>query len=208
MISKARLRYLRSSPQKTRLVVDQIRGLGVNEALATLDDSHKAVAVDVAKLLRSAVANAQQGDQRADADTLYVSRAWVDCGPMMKRMRPATFGRAFRVVHRLCHVSLELDSRGETGPRLSRAKRRAQANREARKAASRGKPAAADAGTAGKKAATGDKKRATKAPAGKKKSAKKAAARKTAAKAPSGKAAKKKKTAKKSTRSSAKKSQE
>ena len=138
MISKAKLRYLRSSPQKTRLVIDQIRGLGVNEALATLGDSPKSVAVDVAKLLRSAVANAQQGDQRVDADTLFVARAFVDCGPTMKRVRPATFGRAFRVLHRLSHITLELEAREDAGPRLSRAKRRAQANREARKKASRG----------------------------------------------------------------------
>lgn len=201
MISKARLRYLRSSPQKTRLVVDQIRGLGVNEALATLDDSPKAVAVDVAKLLRSAVANAQQGDQRADADTLYVSKAWVDCGPIMKRLRPATFGRAFRVVHRLCHVGLELDSRGEAGPRLSRAKRRALANREARKAASKGKrvPETAETEAPGKASGGGKKKVA--------KAAKKPAAKKAAAKSPAKKAAKRK-SVKSSTKSSAKKRQE
>ena len=141
MISVARLRYLRTSPQKARLVADQIRGLGVDEALATLDESPKAVAVDVAKLLRSAVANAQSGDQRVDADTLFVSKIHVDCGPTMKRIRPATFGRAFRVLHRLSHLTIELDQREGAGPRLSRAKRRAQADREARKRASRGRTA-------------------------------------------------------------------
>ncbi len=148
MISSARLRYLRSSPQKVRLVVDQIRGLDVNLALATLDTSPKSVAVDVARLLRSAVANSSKGDQRVDADTLYVSGAWVDTGPTMKRIRPATFGRAFRVLHRLSHITIELDAREGAAPRLSRAKRRAQENREARKRGSRGVAAAEPSGQA------------------------------------------------------------
>ncbi len=175
MISSARLKYLRSSPQKTRLVVDQIRGLDVNDALATLDGSPKAVAVDVAKLLRSAVANAQKGDQRVDADTLYVSMARVDDGPRMKRIRPATFGRAFRILHRLCHVSIELETREGAAPRLSRAKRRAQEHREARKRASRGAPAEAAAPEAPEPRparAAAPKKTAKKKPAPKKRAAK------------------------------------
>jgi len=121
------MRYLRSSAQKTRLVIDQIRGLGVNRAVALLRESPKAVSRDVVKVLRSAVANAEKGDQRVDADTLYVSRAVVDGGPSFKRIRPATFGRAFRVLRRTCHITLELDAREESRPRESRAKRRAEA---------------------------------------------------------------------------------
>jgi large subunit ribosomal protein L22 len=135
MVSKAKMRYLRSSPQKTRLVVDQIRGLDANKALATLDESRKSVARDVSKLLRSAVANAQKGDQRVDADTLFVSRAWVDCGPSLKRSRAATFGRAFRILHRTCHITVELEARPESIARVSRAKRRARSARVARKGA-------------------------------------------------------------------------
>ncbi len=131
MIAKARLKYLGTSAQKTRLVVDQIRGLGVNEAIATLGESPKTVSRDVVKLLRSAVANAEKGDQRVDADTLYVSRAFVDNGPSTKRIRPATFGRAFRILKRTCHVTLELDARPEARPRPPRARRRAQAAKEA-----------------------------------------------------------------------------
>src|SRR5881296_2547343 len=71
MVAKARMRYLGSSAQKTRLVIDQIRGMGVNEAIATLRESPKAVARDIVKVLRSAVANAESGDQRIDADTLF-----------------------------------------------------------------------------------------------------------------------------------------
>jgi len=132
MIAKARLRYLRSSAQKTRLVVDQIRGLGVNQALGTLRESPKSVSRDVEKVLRSAVANAAKGDQRVDADTLYVSRAFVDGGPVLKRVRPATFGRAFRILHRMCHITVELDAIPGAVPRVARAKRRAQEAKAAR----------------------------------------------------------------------------
>jgi len=127
MVAKARMRYLRSSAQKTRLVVDQIRGIGVNDAIAMLRESPKSVARDIVKVLRSAVANAEKGDQRVDADTLFVSRAYVDGGPSAKRIRPATFGRAFRILKRTCHITLELDAREDLRPRASRAKRRAQA---------------------------------------------------------------------------------
>jgi len=149
MVAKARMMYLRSSAQKTRLVVDQIRGMGVNQAVALLVESPKSVARDIVKVLRSAVANAEKGDQRVDADTLYVSRAAVDGGPSLKRIRPATFGRAFRVLKRTCHITLELDAREEARPRASRAKRRAQ---EAKSAGA--KPARAGAAKAGKKSRT------------------------------------------------------
>jgi len=149
MVAKARMMYLRSSAQKTRLVVDQIRGMGVNQAVALLVESPKSVARDIVKVLRSAVANAEKGDQRVDADTLYVSRAAVDGGPSLKRIRPATFGRAFRVLKRTCHITLELDAREEARPRASRTKRRAQ---EAKTAGA--KPARAGAAKAGKKSRT------------------------------------------------------
>lgn len=175
--SSATLRYLRSSAQKTRLVVDQIRGLDVNRALAQLDESRKAVARDVSKVVRSAVANAQKGDQRVDADALFVGRAWVDEGPTMKRIRPATFGRAFRIMKRSCHITVELEMRPDAAPRLSRAKRRAQAAREARKAASAGGAAPAAEAAPEKTAKAKKKAKAAGSPAAKpakKKSAKKA----------------------------------
>jgi len=151
MVAKARMRYLGSSAQKTRLVIDQIRGMGVNDAIATLRESPKTVARDIVKVLRSAVANAENGDQRIDADTLFVSRAAVDVGPSLKRIRPATFGRAFRVLRRTCHITLELDAREEARPRASRSKRRAQASKagsggSAAGAAKSGTGAAAGAG--------------------------------------------------------------
>jgi large subunit ribosomal protein L22 len=111
VIAKARLRYLRTSPQKARLVVDQIRDRGVNDALSTLRTHKRAVARDLEKLLRSAVANASLGEQRVDPDHLFVSRAFVDPGPTMKRSRHRAMGRVFRILKRSCHVTLELDTR-------------------------------------------------------------------------------------------------
>ena len=111
MITQARLRFLKTSAQKTRLVVDQIRGRRVEEALSILHFSPKIVSKDLEKLLRSAVANAQQGERRVDVDELYVSKASVDGGPIEKRIRVRSMGRVFRIMKRQCHVTLQLDTR-------------------------------------------------------------------------------------------------
>jgi large subunit ribosomal protein L22 len=148
MISKARHKYLGTSAQKTRLVLDQIRGLGVNEAMAVLRESPKSVSRDVLKVLVSAVANAEKGDQRVDADTLYVSRAIADVGPSLKRIRPATFGRAFRILRRSCHVTVELEAVPGAAARVSRARRRAQEAKAGREAKAGGPGAAGTAETA------------------------------------------------------------
>jgi large subunit ribosomal protein L22 len=111
VVTEARLRFLKTSAQKTRLVVDQIRGKGVREALSILHCSRKTVAKDLEKLVRSAVANAQQGERRVDVDDLYVSRATVDGGPIDKRVRVRSMGRVFRIMKRSCHVTLQLDTR-------------------------------------------------------------------------------------------------
>ena len=111
MITKARLRFLKTSAQKTRLVVDQIRGRKVEEALSILHFSRKNVAKDLEKLLRSAVANAQQGERRVDVDELFVSGATVDGGPIEKRVRVRSMGRVFRIMKRSCHVTVQLDTR-------------------------------------------------------------------------------------------------
>jgi large subunit ribosomal protein L22 len=103
MTATAKARYVRVSPQKARLVVDLIRGLPVGEALVRLGVTNKGVAPAVAKVLNSAVANAQdRGD--VDVDDLRVSAAWVDEGPRLKRLRPAPMGRAFRYFHRMSHI--------------------------------------------------------------------------------------------------------
>ncbi len=107
----ARLRYLQASPQKVRLVADLIRGRDVEEASTLLQLSTKAAARPVAKLLRSAVANAENRDAAVDVGQLYVKEIFVDGGPTLKRLRPQPMGRAFRILKRQSHVTIKLDSR-------------------------------------------------------------------------------------------------
>jgi large subunit ribosomal protein L22 len=111
VISKAKLRHLKTSPQKARLVVDQIRDRGVEDALSLLRNHKRAVARDLEKLLRSAVANASVGEHRVDPDHLFVARAFVDAGPTQKRIRHRAMGRVFQILKRSCHITLELDTR-------------------------------------------------------------------------------------------------
>jgi large subunit ribosomal protein L22 len=111
LVAMARLRYLGTSAQKARLVVDLIRGQDVGRALATLRHTRKAVAPEIGRLLDSAVANAHQKRQDVDVDRLYVRLACVDGGPSLKRIRPAPMGRAFRVLKRMCHVTVGLAER-------------------------------------------------------------------------------------------------
>ncbi len=111
LVSSARLKYLTTSAQKARLVVDLIRGKNVSEALTTLRYTRKAVASDVGKTLDSAVANARVRKPEIDLDRLFVHTAYVDGGPTLKRVRPAPMGRAFRVLKRMCHVTIGLGER-------------------------------------------------------------------------------------------------
>jgi len=112
VISTAKLKYLGVSAQKVRLVVDQVRGRTVDEGLAILRFSPKRVARDVLKLLKSAVANAQQKDPSLDVDRLVVAHATVDEAPPMKRSRHQSMGRVFPILKRVCHVTIGLDVRG------------------------------------------------------------------------------------------------
>lgn len=101
-----------SSPRKMRYVVDMIRGMEVNRALATLHFSKKAAAADVEKLLRSAIANwEQKNDRKAEDGELVVSRVFVDEGATLKRMRPAPQGRGYRIRKRSNHVTLFVDTK-------------------------------------------------------------------------------------------------
>ncbi|HEX9428024.1 MAG TPA: 50S ribosomal protein L22 [Candidatus Polarisedimenticolia bacterium] len=134
-VGRARLRYLGTSAQKARLVVDLIRGQRVGEAMARLRFTQKHVARDVARLLDSAVANAQQKRQDLDVDQLYVKTAFVDGGPSLKRM---------------CHVTLGLGEMGAPVAPVSRPKGPAAA------AAETGQEKARPAGPR-KKAAAGRK---------------------------------------------------
>ena len=110
METRAVTRFVRLSPRKVRLVVDQIRGKGVEEALNTLKFVPKRAAAIVAKTLRSAVASAE-GTQSVDVDRLYVKRAVVDEGGMWKRLMPRAMGRATRIRKRLSHVTVVVDER-------------------------------------------------------------------------------------------------
>jgi large subunit ribosomal protein L22 len=108
----ATARYVRTSAQKAGLVLDTIRGRDVNQALATLQYLRKAISHDIAKVLRSAIANAQQKEGfGGDVDRLYVSACYADQGPSMKRIRPAPMGRAFRVVKRTAHLTVRVSER-------------------------------------------------------------------------------------------------
>jgi len=111
-VAQATSRYVRSSAQKAGLVLALIRGVDVGKALATLQFSRKLVARDIEKTLRSAIANVQQKDGfGGDVDRLYVARCWAGQGPSMKRTRPAPMGRAFRVVKRMTHLTVEVAER-------------------------------------------------------------------------------------------------
>jgi large subunit ribosomal protein L22 len=111
-VGHATSRYIRTSAQKAGLVLDQIRGQEVAHALATLRYSRKLIARDIEKVLRSAVANLQQQDGfSGDVDHLFVAGCWANQGPSMKRVRPAPMGRAFRVVKRMAHLTVEVAER-------------------------------------------------------------------------------------------------
>lgn len=113
MEAKATLRHLKASPQKVRLIVDQIRGKKVEEAIQILRFTRKMAAKDLEKLLRSAVANAENSEAGADIDDLVVSKIYVNEGTRDKRIQPAPMGRAFRIQKRKSHVTVHLSDEVE-----------------------------------------------------------------------------------------------
>ena len=104
----ARLAFLRLAPRKVRLVADNVRGMPVGQALALLKYTPQSAAKPLAKLLRSAVANAEQKGGHVDVDRLYVKTLTVDGGPKMRRFMARAMGRAFRIEKRTSHVYVEL----------------------------------------------------------------------------------------------------
>ena len=110
METKAVAKYIRVSPQKARLVVDQIRGKNVDTALSTLTFSKKAVSKVVEKVLKSAIANAENNNS-LDVDKLYVKKAFVDAGATLKRMRPKAQGRGSVIRKRTSHITVVLEER-------------------------------------------------------------------------------------------------
>ncbi len=112
--AQATARYVRTSAQKAGLVLALIRGKDVNRALATLKYTRKGIAEDIAKVLRSAIANAQNKDGfSGDVDRLFVSACYANQGPSQKRVRPAPMGRAFRVLKRTAHLTVAVAERPE-----------------------------------------------------------------------------------------------
>lgn len=111
----AKLNNVPTSPRKMRLVVDMIRGEEVFKALGILKFSNKEAARRVEKLLRSAIANWEQKNERkAEQGELKVSTVYVDCAPMLKRLRPAPQGRGYRIRKRSNHVTLFVDTIANT----------------------------------------------------------------------------------------------
>jgi large subunit ribosomal protein L22 len=135
----ATVKHVRTSAQKAGLVLDLIRGKDVNRALATLKFTKKSVAEDISKLLRSAIANAQQKDGfSGDVDRLFVSACYANQGPSQKRVRPAPMGRAFRVLKRTAHLTVQVSERAEhvapVGAAASARPKRARAQKSEAKA--------------------------------------------------------------------------
>jgi len=128
-VSSAIQRTTRQSPYKMRLVIDQIRGKDVNEALGLLRFSKKLAAKQIEKVLNSAVANAEfksrAGDEPVDVDTLFISHAIVNEGPALRRFMPAAQGRATPIRKRTSHVEIILDAR-EMKIRAARSARAAE----------------------------------------------------------------------------------
>jgi len=110
--AQATARGVRTSAQKAGLVCSLIRGKSVNQAVATLQFTPKTIARELAKVLRSAVANIQQADGfGGDIERLYVSACYANQGQSMKRVRPAPMGRAYRVVKRTAHLTVKVSER-------------------------------------------------------------------------------------------------
>ncbi|MFQ6078022.1 MAG: 50S ribosomal protein L22 [Thermodesulfobacteriota bacterium] len=105
---KARAKFIRTAPRKARMVTELVRGKGVGEALNILTFTKRAPAKIIAKLLRSAVANADQM-KNIDVDTLFIKQITVDQGPVMKRYRPRAMGRATMIRRRMSHITVVLE---------------------------------------------------------------------------------------------------
>ena len=144
---RAEARFQRVSPQKARLVLDLIKGRGVEEALTTAAFTKKRIAPVIHKLLISAVDNAKYlaGEQGLDldVDNLYVKQALANEGPRMKRIRPAPMGRAYRYQRRLTHIILTVAERAGEADLVTKADNSKAAKSPKGKAAARPKKAAA-----------------------------------------------------------------
>ena len=114
-LAKAEARYMRVSPQKARLVVDLIRGQQAGDAINMLQGVNKRIAPAVEKVLRSAIANAENKSEDVDVDKLFVTEAYVNEGPRQKRIRPAPMGRAYRYQRRMAHIVVKVGETSRSG---------------------------------------------------------------------------------------------
>ena len=113
-MSFAKAQNVPSSPRKMRYVVDLVRGMEVNRALGTLKFCAKAASADVEKVLRSAIANWEQKNERkAEDGELYITKIFVNEGATLKRMRPAPQGRGYRIRKRSNHITLFVDTKND-----------------------------------------------------------------------------------------------
>jgi large subunit ribosomal protein L22 len=114
----AKHRFARISPRKARLVMDLVRGRDVDDAIAMLKFSKQRVSGMIEKVIRSAVANANEQETSAPRNTLFVAEAWVDPGPVIKRFQPKDRGKAYPINKRTSHLCVTIDEReeGERAP--------------------------------------------------------------------------------------------
>ena len=106
-------RFARISPRKARLVMDLVRGRDVDDALSILRFSKQRASGMVEKVIRSAIANANEQDTAPSRNTFYVAKAWVDPGPVIKRFQPKDRGKAYPINKRTSHLVVTIDEREE-----------------------------------------------------------------------------------------------
>ena len=115
-LARSEARYVRVSAQKVRLVIDMIRGQQAGDAINILKSTNKRIAPAVEKVLRSAIANAENKSEDVDIDNLIVTEAYVNEGPRQKRIRPAPMGRAYRYQRRMSHIVVKVgEKKAEAG---------------------------------------------------------------------------------------------
>ena len=195
----ATARFIRMSPTKARQVVDLIRDRHVDDARRVLKFTSRGASTTVAKVLESAIANAEH-NRGLPADELVVARAWVDEGPTLKRFRPRALGRATRIRKRTCHISVVVarpDDRDAPGEAATAAR---QTRRRVRKATTGGTETSSAASKQSTASETTAKKTSRKKTASKKTTAKSTAKKTTAKKTTAKKTTAKKTTAKKTTK--------
>ena len=111
MAAVAKHRFARIAPRKARLLMDLVRGRNVEEALAVLSFNKKRAAIMVEKVIKSAVANATEQDVAPKRNALFVKACWVDEGPTIKRFQPKDRGKAYSIMKRTSHLTVEVDER-------------------------------------------------------------------------------------------------